>query len=106
MTADSTQSTILLVDDVADNIDILNAILLPHYRTRVALNGEKALRIAGSANPPDLILLDIMMPGLNGYDVCQQLKANPDTRDIPVIFVTAMSEVEDEKCALELVAVY
>ena len=105
MTADSTQSTILLVDDVADNIDILNAILLPHYRTRVALNGEKALRIAGSANPPDLILLDIMMPGLNGYDVCQQLKANPDTRDIPVIFVTAMSEVEDEKCGLELGAV-
>ncbi len=105
MTADSTQSTILLVDDVADNIDILNAILLPHYRTRVALNGEKALRIAGSANPPDLILLDIMMPGLNGYDVCQQLKANPDTRDIPVIFVTAMSEVEDEKRGLELGAV-
>lgn len=105
MTADSTQSTILLVDDVADNIDILNAILLPHYRTRVALNGEKALRIAGSANPPDLILLDIMMPGLNGYDVCQQLKVNPDTRDIPVIFVTAMSEMEDEKCGLELGAV-
>ncbi len=105
MTADSTQSTILLVDDVADNIDILNAILSPHYRTRVALNGEKALRIAGSANPPDLILLDIMMPGLSGYDVCQQLKANPDTRDIPVIFVTAMSEVEDEKRGLELGAV-
>ncbi len=105
MTADSTQSTILLVDDVADNIDILNAILSPHYRTRVALNGEKALRIAGSANPPDLILLDIMMPGLSGYDVCQQLKANPDTRDIPVIFVTAMTEVEDEKRGLELGAV-
>lgn len=105
MTTDSTQSTILLVDDVADNIDILNAILSPHYRTRVALNGEKALRIAGSANPPDLILLDIMMPGLSGYDVCQQLKANPDTRDIPVIFVTAMSEVEDEKRGLELGAV-
>ncbi len=105
MTTDSTQSTILLVDDVADNIDILNAILSPHYRTRVALNGEKALRIAGSANPPDLILLDIMMPGLSGYDVCQQLKANPDTRDIPVIFVTAMTEVEDEKRGLELGAV-
>ena len=105
MTTNSTQSTILLVDDVADNIDILNAILSPHYRTRVALNGEKALRIAGSANPPDLILLDIMMPGLSGYDVCQQLKANPDTRDIPVIFVTAMSEVEDEKRGLELGAV-
>lgn len=102
---DSNQSTILLVDDVADNIDILNAVLLPCYRTRVALNGEKALQIANSANPPDLILLDIMMPGLNGYDVCRQLKDNPDTRDIPVIFVTAMSEMEDEKLGLELGAV-
>ena len=105
MTEDNPQSTILLVDDIADNIDILNAILLPHYRTRVALSGEKALRIANSANPPDLILLDIMMPELNGYDVCRQLKANPDTRDIPVIFVTAMNEMEDEKLGLELGAV-
>jgi putative two-component system response regulator len=99
------QSTILLVDDVADNIDILSAVLSPYYRTRVALNGEKALDIANSTNPPDLILLDVMMPGVDGYDVCRQLKANPDTRDIPVIFVTAMSEMEDEKLGLELGAV-
>lgn len=105
MTTDGSQNTILLVDDVADNIDILNAVLSPYYRTRVALNGEKALQIARSANPPDLILLDIMMPGLNGYEVCRQLKVNPDTRDIPVIFVTAMSEMEDEKLGLELGAV-
>ena len=99
------RATILLVDDIVDNIDILNSILLPHYHTRIALNGERALKIVGSANPPDLILLDIMMPGLNGYEVCQRLKDNPDTRDIPIIFITAMSEVEDEQHGLELGAV-
>ena len=105
MDQEHSQSTVLLVDDVADNIDILNQVLSPHYRTRIALNGEKALKIAGSANPPDLILLDIMMPGLNGYQVCEQLKRNPDTRAIPVIFVSAMSEVDDERRGLELGAV-
>ena len=97
--------SILLVDDVADNIDILHEVLRPYYHTRVALNGEKALAIATSAAQPDLILLDVMMPGLSGYDVCERLKANPDTRDIPVIFVTAMSEVEDEQRGLALGAV-
>ena len=96
--------TILLVDDVAENLDILNGILRPYYHTRVALNGDKALSIAHN-HPPDLILLDIMMPGLSGYDVCARLKENPDTRHIPVIFVTAMSEVEDEQHGLELGAV-
>nr|WP_284060483.1 two-component system response regulator [Pseudomonas sp. NW5] len=99
------QRTILLVDDVADNIDILNEVLSPHYRTRVALSGEKALKIAFSATPPDLILLDIMMPGMDGYAVCEALKRNPDTRAIPVIFITAMSEMEDERHGLELGAV-
>ncbi|SDS52550.1 response regulator [Pseudomonas oryzae] len=105
MSSDQAQSTILLVDDVAENIDILNEVLSPHYRIRIALSGEKALKIAASATPPDLILLDIMMPGMDGYHVCQQLKSNPDTRDIPVIFVTAMNEVEDEQRGLELGAV-
>ncbi len=99
------QATILLVDDIAENIDILNNVLTPHYHTKVALNGEKTLKIASSANPPDLILLDVMMPGLSGYEVCQRLKENPDTREIPVIFVTAMTEVEDERRGLELGAV-
>ncbi len=99
------QATILLVDDIAENIDILNNVLTPHYHTKVALNGEKALKIASSPNPPDLILLDVMMPGLSGYEVCQRLKENPDTREIPVIFVTAMTEVEDERRGLELGAV-
>ena len=97
--------TVLLVDDVADNIDILNEVLRPFYRTRIALNGEKALAIVHSATPPDLILLDVMMPGLSGYDVCVRLKENPDTRHIPVIFVTAMNEMEDERHGLELGAV-
>lgn len=98
-------STILLVDDVADNLDILNEVLSPHYRTRVALSGEKALKIALSASPPDLILLDVMMPGLDGYQVCEQLKADPRTSGIPVIFVSAMGEMEDERRGLELGAV-
>ncbi len=105
MSQETLQRTILLVDDVADNIDILNEVLSPYYRTRVALSGEKALKIAFSATPPDLILLDIMMPGMDGYAVCQALKQNPDTRMIPVIFITAMSEVEDERRGLELGAV-
>lgn len=105
MSADSHQSTILLVDDVPENIDILNAVLSPHYRTRVAVTGERALKIAFAAPAPDLILLDIMMPGIDGYEVCERLKSNPDTRGIPVIFVTAMNEVEDERRGLELGAV-
>lgn len=99
------QSSILIVDDRPENIDILNDVLFPHYRIRIALNGEKALKIAFSANPPDLILLDVMMPGLNGYQVCEKLKSNPDTRTIPVIFVTSMSEADNEEKGLELGAV-
>ncbi|ACO81152.1 response regulator with metal dependent phosphohydrolase activity (two-component) [Azotobacter vinelandii CA] len=99
------KATILVVDDVPENIDIFVEILAPHHRTKVALNGERALRIARSDNPPDLILLDVMMPGLSGYQVCERLKADPDTRAIPVIFVTAMSETADEQRGLELGAV-
>src|SRR5688500_221447 len=80
--------TILLVDDTAENIDILNGLLMP-FKRKVAMNGEKALALANSNNPPDLILLDIDMPGMNGFEVCENLKSNPDTRDIPVIFLTA-----------------
>lgn len=97
--------TILLVDDKAENLDILNGILSPLYQIRVAISGEKALKIAFSSPPPDLILLDIMMPGMDGYQVCERLKANPDTRHVPVIFVTAMDEAEDEQRGLELGAV-
>jgi len=97
--------TILVVDDTPDNIDLLCDILGESYRTKVATSGERALKIANGDAKPDLILLDIMMPGMSGYEVCMALKANDATRDIPVIFVTAMSEVTDEQKGLELGAV-
>ncbi|MBF0472152.1 MAG: two-component system response regulator [Nitrospirae bacterium] len=99
------KQTILVVDDMPDNIELLTEVLNPYYRTKIATNGEKALKIAFSSSKPDLILLDIMMPGISGYDVCQKLKDNPDTRNVPVIFVTAMNEVTDEKKGLEMGAV-
>ncbi|MBI3228914.1 MAG: two-component system response regulator [Burkholderiales bacterium] len=97
--------TILVVDDIPENIDLLREVLEGNYRTKIAINGEKALKIAFSDTKIDLILLDIMMPGMSGYEVCMQLKANPATRDIPIIFITAMSEVDDERKGLEMGAV-
>ncbi len=97
--------TILVVDDIPENIDLLREVLEGNYRTKIAINGEKALKIVFSDNKIDLILLDIMMPGMSGYEVCMQLKANPNTRDIPIIFITAMSEVDDERKGLEMGAV-
>lgn len=97
--------SILIVDDIPDNIDVLNGILHDDYQIKVAINGERALKIASGENPPDLILLDVMMPGMDGYEVCRRLKDNIATRDIPVIFVTAKSEVEDETEGFALGAV-
>lgn len=96
------KATILIVDDSPANLSLLSDVLKPEYRTQAAVSGEKALKLAGSGAPPDLILLDIMMPGMDGYEVCRRLKAHPATRNIPVIFVTAMTEVEDETRGLEL----
>ncbi|QIZ75686.1 HD domain-containing phosphohydrolase [Ferrimonas lipolytica] len=87
--------TILLVDDAPANIDILVAALRNQYQLRVALNGETALKIVTNT-PPDLILLDVMMPGMSGFDVCKQLKSNPLTSRIPVIFVTALGDSNNE----------
>jgi len=97
--------TILLVDDTPDNISLLNGLLRDSYKTKIATNGEKALKIAFSDTPPDLVLLDIMMPGMDGYEVCRRLKADEKTVDIPVIFLTAKAQMEDEKKGLELGAV-
>ena len=94
--------TILIVDDTPTNIALLVDALKPEYRTRVATSGEKALALAKGDAPPDLILLDIMMPGMDGYTLCTLLKADEGTRDIPVIFVTAMNDVEDEEKGLAL----
>jgi serine phosphatase RsbU (regulator of sigma subunit) len=98
-------NTVLVVDDSPENIDLLGNALSQDYEIKVALSGEKALKIAGAEKPPDLILLDIMMPGMDGYEVCRRLKSNAKTQDIPVIFVTSMSEVEDEKKGLEVGAI-
>ncbi len=99
------KQTILVVDDVVENIDILAEVLRSDYQIKVALNGERALAIAGGESPPDLILLDIMMPEMNGYEVCRRLKKNPLSKEIPVIFVTAMDEESNEKLGFELGAV-
>ncbi len=99
------KSTILVVDDTPDNLTLMMELLKGEYTVKLANGGERALKLAAMTPQPDLILLDIMMPGLNGYEVCQRLKANPQTRDIPVVFLTAMSAMEDEKKGLEIGAV-
>lgn len=105
MTDNGRKKTVLVVDDSPENIDLLGNILSRDYEIKVALNGEKALKIAGTDNPPDIILLDIMMPRMNGYEVCRRLKSNVETQDIPVIFVSSMSDVEDETKGLEVGAI-
>ncbi len=97
--------SVLIVDDVSTNIQILAEALKADYRIRVANHGAKALEVAFSEQPPDLILLDIMMPEMDGYEVCQALKENPKTNTIPVIFVTAKNSVEDEAYGLNIGAV-
>ena len=95
-------ATILVVDDTPDNLTLVNSLLKHEYRVRVAISGEKALRIAFSETPPDLVLLDVMMPGMDGYEVCKQLQGNTATAHIPIIFLTTKSEVEDERKGLLL----
>ncbi|MCS5699157.1 two-component system response regulator [Cyanobium sp. FGCU-52] len=105
VTPSADPATILVVDDNPDNLDLMAGLLQDRYRVKVAISGEKALQIACSDNPPDLILLDIMMPGLSGYQVCEQLKQERVTQGIPIIFLTAMAATEDETRGLELGAV-
>ncbi|MBB1487389.1 HD-GYP domain-containing protein [Oceanospirillum sediminis] len=97
--------TVLIVDDTPMNISVLVGLLKPDYRTVVAKDGEQALNRVFNGTVPDLILLDIMMPGIDGYEVCRQLKADPRTKNIPVIFISAMSDIGDEEKGLELGAV-
>ncbi|MBF0263321.1 MAG: PAS domain S-box protein, partial [Magnetococcales bacterium] len=96
---------VLIVDDAADNLDVLKAVLMESYQVRLAIHGTLALRLARMAPRPDLILLDIVMPGMSGFEVCRQLKSDPETADIPVIFVTARTDEEDELEGLQLGAV-
>ena len=97
-----TLATVLVVDDTPGNIDILQEILAPAYRVKAAPSGARALEIAAQADPPDLILLDIMMPGMDGYEVIRALKADPMTRSIPVLFLTAKAGAEDEQKGFDL----
>jgi putative two-component system response regulator len=99
------KSTLLVVDDTPDNLLLMNDLLKDDYKVKLAGSGEKALKIVGSDSPPDLILLDIMMPVMDGYEVCRRLKQDPKTLNIPIIFLTAKAEVGDEKKGLELGAV-
>src|SRR5499427_3924802 len=99
------QKLILVVDDTPLNISVITGALKDTYRTKVATNGPKALAIAAADEKPDLILLDVMMPEMDGYEVCRRLKADPTTREIPVIFLTAQTEAEDETRGFEVGAV-
>jgi putative two-component system response regulator len=89
--------TVLIVDDAPDNLMLMNELLQDRYEVKLANNGRNALRIAGQAAPPDLILLDVMMPEIDGYAVCRELKANLATAEIPIIFLTAKNQSEDEQ---------
>ncbi len=99
------RKTVLLVDDAPANIQVVTSILKDIYKIRVATNGAKALALAKDAPLPDLVLLDVMMPEMDGYEVCTRLKADPETRDIPVIFLTGQTEIEDETRGFEVGAV-
>jgi phosphoserine phosphatase RsbU/P len=105
MSVTPVQKSILIVDDTPINIGVIAGALKDSFATKVATSGEKALAIASAKEKPDLILLDVMMPEMDGYEVCRRLKANPETRDIPVIFLTSQTEAEDETKGFEVGAV-
>jgi putative two-component system response regulator len=97
-----TKKIILIVDDSADNIQLISGILKEQYKVKAATRGDKALTIAQKIPPPDFILLDVVMPEMDGYEVCQQLKNNSDTMNIPVVFITGNMSDEEQQKGLEL----
>ena len=99
------KASILVVDDTPDNLSLMFGLLKNLYTVRGANNGRSGIKVARSTNPPDLILLDIIMPGLTGYEVCRELKSDPSTRDIPIIFLTALTEEAEEYRGLQMGAV-
>lgn len=101
----SHQQSILVVDDAADNIQVISDILRQDYTVKAATSGETALKICAAEPQPDLVLLDIMMPGMDGFEVCRRLKANPDTQHITIIFLTAVNSSDNIVKGLELGAV-
>lgn len=92
---------VLIVDDTPENLLLMSNVLKEDYRVKVAANGEQALRIARSDEVPALVLLDVMMPGMNGYEVCRRLKRDEPTKSVPVIFVTSKDAVEDEAAGFD-----
>ena len=101
----SDKPVLLVVDDTPTSVDLLHAILRDDFQIKVATNGDRAVAVAQKEPRPAIILLDVMMPGVDGYEACRRLKENPDTALIPVIFITAKTEVEDEQKGLSLGAV-
>ena len=99
------KATLLIVDDQPENLAVLSALLQPHYLVRAARSGQQALRAAAKTPHPDLILLDVMMPEMDGYAVLAQLRQAPLSADIPVIFITALVTEEDEQRGFDLGAV-
>lgn len=102
---DDSRPRVLVVDDMPQNIRIMARLLQAEYEVLVALNGYEALKVVNSQNPPDLILLDVLMPEMDGYEVCRKIKADPKAHSIPIIFITAKSTSEDEAYGLSLGAV-
>ena len=101
MTEAGKKIVILAVDDTPENLDVVKGVLGGDFVIKAAINGMIALKIA-EKSPPNLILLDIQMPGMDGFEVCEQLKSNPETADIPVIFLTAVEQTTDEAKGFEL----
>jgi len=99
------QKLILIVDDTPTNIGVISGALKDSYKTKIATNGEKALALASAEEKPDLILLDIVMPGMDGYEVCSRLKSDAATSEIPVIFLTGQTDAQDETRGFEVGAV-
>lgn len=102
MTESTRDKILLVVDDAPDNIQLLSGLLKEKYKIKAATSGEKALVIACKTPPPDLILLDVMMPGMDGYEVCRQLQADALTRAIPVVFVTGHATEEEKQRGLAM----
>jgi len=96
------KKSILVVDDAPENIDLLVGLLKDKYKVRAALNGEVALTIARSSSPPDLILLDIVMPGMDGLEVCETLKGDEGTSHIPIIFLSGQASGEECERGMEI----
>ena len=99
------QKLVLVVDDTPTNIAVISGVLKDSFTIKVATNGKKALAMARAPDKPDLILLDVLMPGMDGFEVCRHLKATPTTREIPVIFLTGVTDAENEEKGFEIGAV-